>query len=95
MFVIAVALLLAEALAEPAAAAEVLLWALVELLELLHAEMRIAAAAAPTASIRDSDANFMGLLMVRYGQIALPPSAMSAVRWPHCYLREDFKYGLR
>jgi hypothetical protein len=34
----------------------------VELLELLHAEMRIAAAAAPTTSTRDSDANFMGLL---------------------------------
>ncbi len=60
MFVIAVGLPLAEELAEPVA--EVLLWALVELLELLHAEMRIAATAAPMTSTRDSRVNFMGLL---------------------------------
>jgi len=33
--------------------------------------------------------------MVGDGQIALSPSAMSAMTWPHCYLREIFKYDLR
>jgi hypothetical protein len=95
MFVIAVGLLLAEALAEPAAEAEVLLGALVELLELLHAEMRIAAAAAPTTSTRDSDANFMGLL---YGG-GRPDSAL-ALGDERCDLAAllfagNFKYGWR
>jgi hypothetical protein len=65
MFVIAVELLLVEALADPVAEAEaeVLLGALVELLELLHAEMRIVATARPTTSTRDSRVNFMRLLL--------------------------------
>jgi hypothetical protein len=64
MFVIAVELLLAEALAELEAEAEVLLAALLlELLELLHAEMRIVATARPATSTRDSRVNFMRLLL--------------------------------
>src|SRR5579862_8664842 len=66
MFVIAVELLLAEALAEleAEAEAEVLLAALLlELLELLHAEMRIVATARPATSTRDSRVNFMRLLL--------------------------------
>jgi hypothetical protein len=74
MFVIAVELPLAEALTEaltdPAAEAEAVLCAPAELLELLHAETRIAATAGPATSNRDLRLNFMGLLYGGGGQIA-------------------------